>query len=92
MMKYKLKDEYKGVKVTRNHMGIGKVTFDANIVKEEHYENYVKLGFGELFEEILETIVEIIVDKVIDKVEDVIDKAEDVIDNIKAKRKIKRKQ
>jgi Mg2+ and Co2+ transporter CorA len=83
-MKYKLKEEYKGVIVTRNHMSIGKVTFDANIVKEEHYENYVKLGFDELFEEIVETIVEAVVDAIVDKVED-------IVDNIKAKRKVKNK-
>lgn len=83
-MKYKLKQEFQGVRVTRNHMGIGKVTFDANSVNPEHYENYVKLGFEELFEEILETLIEVVVDTLVEKVED-------IVEDIKAKRKVKRK-
>lgn len=84
MIKYELKPEYQGVKVTRAHMVVGKVTFDANTVSPEHYENYVKLGFEELFNEIVETIVEVVVDAIVDKVED-------IVQDIKAKRKTKRK-
>jgi len=54
MKKLKLKEEYKGVIVTRNHMKVGKVTFNANSVKEEQYINFYNLGFEELFIEVEE--------------------------------------
>ena len=51
MMKtLKLKEKYKGLRVTRNDIRVGKITFDANSVKEEHYQNFYDLGFTELFE------------------------------------------
>jgi len=52
MSKFKLKEEYKGVIVTRTNMALGQVTFDADKIKEEYFEKYVNLGFGELFEEV----------------------------------------
>jgi hypothetical protein len=84
MTKYELKPEYQGVKVTRNHMLIGKVTFDANTVSPEHYHNYVKLGFEELFNEIIETVIDAAVHLIVEKVED-------IVENIQDKRKAKRK-
>ena len=50
MKTIKLKEKYKGIRVTRSNITIGKITFDANSVKEEHYQNYYDLGFTELFE------------------------------------------
>jgi hypothetical protein len=50
MKKLKLKSRYEGLKVTRSDIRIGKITFDANTVKPEHYQNYYDLGFTELFE------------------------------------------
>jgi hypothetical protein len=50
MKTLKLKEKYKGLRVTRSNITIGKITFDANSVKEEHYQNYYDLGFTELFE------------------------------------------
>lgn len=50
MKTLKLKDKYKGIRVTRSNITIGKITFDSNSVKEEHYQNYYDLGFTELFE------------------------------------------
>jgi hypothetical protein len=84
MIKYELKPEYQGVKVTRANLTLGKITFDANTVLPEHYENYVKLGFEQLFNEIIETVVEAVVHLIVEKVED-------VIENIQDKRKAKRK-
>jgi hypothetical protein len=81
MIKYELKPEYQGVKVTRANLTLGKITFDANTVLPEHYENYVKLGFEQLFNEIIETVVEAAIHLIV----------EDVIENIQDKRKAKRK-
>lgn len=50
MKTLKLKEKYKGLRVTRNDIRVGKITFDANFVKEEHYQNFYDLGFTELFE------------------------------------------
>ena len=50
MSKLKLKEKYKGLSVTRSDIRVGKITFNANEVKEEHYQNYYDLGFTELFE------------------------------------------
>ena len=50
MKTLKLKDKYKGLRVTRSDIRVGKITFDGNSVKEEHYQNYYDLGFTELFE------------------------------------------
>lgn len=80
---YKLKEEYKGIIVSRNNPIIGKVTFNSNTCKPEDYKTYFKLGFEELFEEIVEKVIDI----VIDKIEDV---AEDVIEHIQHKRKKRR--
>ena len=55
MKTLKLKEKYKGLKVTRSNITIGKITFDANSVKEEHYQNYYDLGFTELFDVVEET-------------------------------------
>lgn len=51
MKKLILKKEYEGLKITRNCIGLGQVIFDAYTVKEEHYENYQRLGFN-LFDEV----------------------------------------
>jgi hypothetical protein len=56
MSKFKLKAEYEGIILTRTNMALGQITFDANKIKEEHFEKYVKLGFGELFEEVSKPI------------------------------------
>jgi len=50
MKKLKLKSKYEGLRVTRSDIRIGKITFDANTVKPEHYQNYYDLGFTELFD------------------------------------------
>ena len=51
MKKLKLKPQYEGLKITRNDIRIGKITFDANSVREEHYQNYKDLGF-DIFDEV----------------------------------------
>ena len=53
-MKLKLKKEYEGMRITKNNLEHGKITFDAYRVEPEHYENYFLRGFNELFEEIIE--------------------------------------
>jgi hypothetical protein len=78
-MKYRLKKEFEGMRITKNNLQHGKITFDAYRVLPEHYENYVKKGFEEMFEEIIEAIIDVVVDKI-----------EDAVDNFKAKRKRKR--
>jgi hypothetical protein len=50
MKTLKLKSKYKGLRVTRSDIRVGKITFDANSVSPEHYQNYYDLGFTELFE------------------------------------------
>lgn len=48
----KLKDEFQGMIITRTWVGVGQVTFDANKVKPEQFENFMKFGFNDLFEEV----------------------------------------
>ena len=61
MIKLRLKPQYEGLRITRNDIRVGKITFDANTVKEEHYKNYRDLGF-DIFEEVEEGIeIEVIV-------------------------------
>lgn len=50
-MSLRVKKEYEGVIVTRNVMGLGQVTFDPSKVDERKFENYVRMGFTEMFEE-----------------------------------------
>ena len=50
MRTLKLKSKYKGLRVTRSDIRVGKITFDANSVSPEHYQNYYDLGFTELFD------------------------------------------
>ncbi len=50
MKTLKLKSKYKGLRVTRSDIRVGKITFDANSVKEEHSQNYYDSAFTELFE------------------------------------------
>lgn len=54
MAKLKLKNEYLGVVITRNKLGVGTLTFDSSNVEEAAYENYAKLGFDDLFYEEIE--------------------------------------
>jgi len=49
MIKYKIKAEYKGVKMTINNKVIGRVTFDESVDPSE-YVQYIKMGFGVIFE------------------------------------------
>ncbi len=61
MIKLRLKPQYEGLRITRSDIRVGKITFDANTVKEEHYQNYKDLGF-DIFEEVEEVIeIEVIV-------------------------------
>ena len=81
-MKYQLKPEYEGLRITRNNIKLGQITFTPD-VKPEHYKNYVALGFEELFIEVAEEIVA-------DAIHLIVEKVEDVIENIQDKRKAKR--
>jgi 2-phosphoglycerate kinase len=72
-MQYRLKEEYRGVIVSRNNPIIGRVTFNANTCNPQDYKTYVRLGFEELFEEIVEKVIDVIIDKIEDVVEDVIE-------------------
>lgn len=54
MKKLKLKEQYKGTIVSRNHNLIGRVTFDTNTVSEDKYLNFYNLGFDQMFDEIEE--------------------------------------
>ena len=82
-MEYRLKDEYKGIIVSRNNPIIGKVTFNSNTCKPEDYKTYFRLGFEELFEK----VIDIVIDKIEDIVEEVV---EDVIEHVHNKRKKRR--
>lgn len=46
----KLRNEYKGVIITRMIPGIGEITFDPFLVKEDDYNNFYNLGFEFIFE------------------------------------------
>lgn len=48
---YKIKNEYQGLTITKNIFPIGNITLDTNNFKQENIENYIKLGFGDIFEE-----------------------------------------
>lgn len=57
-MKLKIKDEFKGMIVTRNHNRVGKITFDTNRVEEDRYINFFNHGFEEMFDVVDEVITE----------------------------------
>lgn len=42
----KLKEEYKGLIITKKHMILGDVTFNSNIVTPDKYQNFINLGCG----------------------------------------------
>ena len=71
MKNYKIKDQYKGLIITRNVFALGQVTFDPSKVDPKDYKNYVKMGFEELFEEVIEEIIQLIVEEVKDVIEDI---------------------
>lgn len=47
-----LKEEYKGVIISKLYPGIGNITFDPAKVKPESYKNYIQFGFDHIFDEI----------------------------------------
>lgn len=51
MKELRLKDEYKGMIITRNHMLVGNVTFDSTRVAAEQYANFQNI-FPDLFESV----------------------------------------
>lgn len=51
MKELRLKDEYKGMIITRNHMLVGNVTFDTTRVAAEKYANFQNI-FPDLFESV----------------------------------------
>ena len=55
MKQFKLKEEYnlEGLKVTKQVLGIGNITFELSKVNSEDYYKWINLGFEELFEEIV---------------------------------------
>ena len=48
----RIKKDYKGLVITRNHMLVGNITFDAAKVQPEQYDNFKKIGFEDVFEEV----------------------------------------
>lgn len=69
-MKLKLKDEYKGIIVSRNDIKLGRVTFDTNKVDEENYKNFFRLGFEYLFEIIVDEVIEEVTEFIEEKIEE----------------------
>lgn len=51
MKKLILKDEFKGLIITTNILGIGSVTLDTNKIEEAKFEKYLALGFN-IFDEV----------------------------------------
>lgn len=45
----KLKNQYKGLTITRSHKALGTITFDSNKVNESEYQFYYNNGFKDLF-------------------------------------------
>lgn len=48
-MNLKLKDEYKGLTITKSLFGIGQITLNTQTVLEEDYQNFFNIGFDECF-------------------------------------------
>lgn len=71
MKNYRIKEQYKGLIITKSVFGLGQVTFDPSKVDPKDYKNYIKMGFEELFEEIIEEIIQLIIEEVKDVIEDI---------------------
>lgn len=52
MKSLKIKPEYQGLIITRNHMILGQITFDPFKVDPEHYINFYNNGFDYIFYEV----------------------------------------
>jgi hypothetical protein len=42
----KLKEQYKGLIITKKHMILGDVTFNSNTVTPDKFQNFINLGCG----------------------------------------------
>lgn len=78
MAKYKLKEEFEGVIVSRQVPGLGNVVFDPTKVEPHKFENYVRLGFEYMFELVIEEVIEWVGEKIESWIEDKIDGTPDV--------------
>lgn len=54
----KIKQEFEGLVITRNTLLTGQITLDTNTVEERFYQNFINIGFGDIFEDIEEQSVE----------------------------------
>lgn len=59
MTKLKLKPEFEGMIITRKHFVVGEITFNANQVPQDSYQNYSKSGFEDLFEAVEDDVKQI---------------------------------
>lgn len=50
-----IKQQYKGLVITRNLFNIGNVTLDTNTVEQHNYKNFYDIGFDEFFEDVAHT-------------------------------------
>jgi hypothetical protein len=82
-MKLKLKEEYRGLTITKNHFLLGWITFNDG-VDPKHFINYQKWGF-DIFEEEYDEIVEE-VDKVIEKTIDFNSKVDKPVKRVRNKK------
>lgn len=80
MAKYKLKDEFEGVIVSRQVPGLGNVVFDPTKVEPHKFENYVRLGFEYMFELVIEEVIEWVGEKIESWIEDKEDKKVNIKD------------
>ena len=78
MAKYKLKEEFEGVIVSRQVPGLGNVIFDPTKVEPHKFQNYVRLGFEYMFELVIEEVIEWVGEKIEDWIEDKFDETPDV--------------
>lgn len=46
-----IKKEYLGLTITKNIYNIGSVTLNTDTITSDSYDNYIKIGFSEIFEE-----------------------------------------
>lgn len=53
----RIKKEYEGLIITKNHMAVGKITFIPSEVMPHQYDNFIALGFAEMFEDVPEPLV-----------------------------------
>ena len=59
MTELKLKEEYKGLVITKLYPGVGYITFDTDKVLQSQYKNFLPYGFDHIFDVENEIVTEL---------------------------------